>query len=529
VPHEVRERDSPNTLPDGIFAHHAHRAVRRVAGRLFRNNRCLGSCRLPGTTGATGPTTTGSALNIGTATAITGKILSVSIAGPPVVKFQLTDENGAFLQGLVAADIGFAIAQLVPGQNGSSSQWNSYIYATVAPAACPATVVACATTPTTQATVEAAATGALVDNGDGTYQYTFKKDITKDPIVIYNAALTHRVGFEIRNLVQANNASYTFQPSTGATTGIFSREIVDTATCDTCHTMLTAHGGARVETQYCVMCHNPGTIDPNSANTLDMKVMIHKIHTGNTLPSIQTATTPDTTPTLGQGYWIVGYGDSLSNFNTVRYPQDTRNCATCHVQNHPLLTEAINFSSVPTMEACGACHDNVNFATGANHASGIVANDTQCSTCHGPTSTIDNGKLQVVAAHVIPEVVAAGKFQYIVNSVKFTTDSAHNVYPIVNFSVVDPTNGNAPYNILTAAAFAGIDPGTGKPVCANGGTARLAIDIAWETSDYTDWGSGTTPAAWGQPFSLNPSSSQDARPRCLPPPSADRTPPARSR
>jgi OmcA/MtrC family decaheme c-type cytochrome len=475
---------------------------------------CLGACSgttgasgpagPPSTSSATSPTTTGSALNISTATSITGKILSVSIAGPPVVKFQLTDENNAFLQGLPAADIGFAIAQLVPGQNGSASQWNSYIYGTVPPAACPAGVIACATTPETQATVEAGATGTLVDNGNGTYQYTFKKDITTDPNVIYSATLTHRVGFEIRNLAQANNAAYTFQPSSGATTGIFSREIVDTATCDTCHTALSAHGGARVETQYCVMCHNPGTTDPNSANTLDLKVMIHKIHSGITLPSIQTTTTPNTTPTLGQGYWIVGHGDSLSNFNTVLYPQDTRNCTTCHVQNQPLLTEALNFESVPTLQACGACHDDVNFATGANHALGIIANNTQCTTCHGSTSTINNGALQVVAAHIIPEVVAATKFQYVVNSVKFTTDSAHNVYPIVNFSIVDPTNGSAPYNILTAAAFAGVDPGTGKPVCANGGTARLSIDIAWETSDYTNWGSGTTAAAWGQPFSLNP-------------------------
>jgi hypothetical protein len=135
---------------------------------------------------------------------------------------------------------------------------------------------------------------------------------------------------------------------------------------------------------------------------------------------------------------------------------------------------------------------------------GIVANDSQCTTCHGTTSTIDNGRLQVVAAHVIPEVVAATKFQYIVNSVTFTTNTAHQVYPIVKFSVVDPTNGNAPYNILTAAAFAGIDPGTGAPVCASGGKAALAINIAWETSDYTNWGSGATPTTWGQPFSLNP-------------------------
>ena len=467
-----------------------------------------GSAGPAGPAGATGPPpppTTGSAVDINTATSITGRITSVAISGSPVVKFELTDQNGAPLQGLPAADLGLTIAQLVPGLNGSASQWNSYIYATVAPAACPAGVPACATAPKTQATVEAATSGSFVDNGDGTYQYTFKKDITKDPNVVYSATLTHRVGIEIRGLAPANNAAYTFQPSSGALTGIFSREIVDTATCDNCHSSLSAHGGARVEVQYCVMCHNPGTADPDSGNTLDLKVMIHKIHTGNTLPSIQTASGPDTTPTLGSGYWIVGHGDSLSNFNTVLYPQDTRNCVTCHVQDHPNLTEAVNYKTVPTMEACGACHDNVNFATGANHSSAdIVANDTQCTTCHGPASTIDNGALQVVTAHVIPEVVAAAKFQFIVNSVTFTTDTSDNVYPVVNFSVIDPTNGNAPYNILTAAPFAGIDPGTGKPVCANGGKARLAIDIAWDTRDYTNWGSGIAPAAWGQPISLNP-------------------------
>jgi OmcA/MtrC family decaheme c-type cytochrome len=458
-----------------------------------------------GATGPSGPSTTGSALNVTTATTITGKITSVAISGPPVVKFQLTDENGALLQGLPAADLGFAIAQLVPGQDGSSSQWNSYIYGTVAPSRCPVGVPACDTTPETQAMVESATSGKFVDNGDGTYQYTFKKDITTDPKVIYNSALTHRVGFEIRGLAQANNGAYTFQPSSGATTGIFSREIVETATCDTCHTSLTAHGGARVEVQYCVMCHNPGNTDPYSGNTLDMKVMIHKIHTGNTLPSIQTANgPPDTTPTLGLGYWIVGYMDALSNFDTVLYPQDTRNCVTCHVQNVPSLPQAANYKTVPTKEACGACHDNVNFTTGANHsAANLPANDSQCSTCHGATSTIDNGMLQVVAAHTIPEVVAASKFEFIVNSMSFEANGGR-IYPVVNFKIVDPTNANAPYNILTAAAFAGTDPGTGQPVCANRGAARLSIDIAWETSDYTNWGSGTTPTTWGQPISLNP-------------------------
>ena len=372
-----------------------------------------------GATGPTGPSTTGSALNVSTATAITGTITGVTINGPPVVKFELKDQNGAPLQGLPAADLGLAIAQLVPGQNGMSSQWNSYIFSSVTASGCPAGVAACDTGPQTQASVESATSGTLVDNGDGTYQYTFKTDITKIPTVVYDATLTHRVGFEIRGLAQANNAAYTFQPSTGATTGIFMREIVDTATCDGCHTQLSEHGGARVEVQYCVMCHNPGTTDPYSANSLDMKVMIHKIHTGSSLPSIQTASGTNSTPTLGIGYWIVGYMESLNNFNTVVFPQDTRNCTTCHVQTHANLTQAANYMTVPNMEACGACHDNVNFATGANHSpANIVANDTQCTTCHGSTSTIDNGQLQVVAAHVIPEMVFQKQISY--NIIKAT-------------------------------------------------------------------------------------------------------------
>jgi OmcA/MtrC family decaheme c-type cytochrome len=459
---------------------------------------CSGTTGPAGPAGATGPagsqgsTSTGSALNVSTATSITGKITSVTISGPPVVKFQLTDQNGTLVQGLPAADLGFAIAQLVPGQNGSSSQWNSYIYSSVTPAGCPAGVAACDTSPRTQAGVESATSGTFIDNGDGTYQYTFKTDITKVPNVVYDASLTHRVGFEIRGLAQANNAAYTFQPSTGATTGIFMREIVDTATCDGCHTMLSEHGGARVEVQYCVMCHNPGTSDPYSANSLDMKVMIHKLHTGNSLPSIQTANGANTTPTLGIGYWIVGYMKSLNNFNTVVFPQDTRNCTTCHVQTHPNLTQAANYMTVPNMEACGACHDNVNFATGANHsAAAIVANDTQCSTCHGSTSTIDNGQLQVVAAHVIPEMVFQEQISYnIINA----TNTGPGQKPVIQFSVTNPTNGNKPWNLATDEPFT---------YCtnANFGESNLGLAIAWSTTDYTNVGSGVTSEA-AEPISI---------------------------
>ena len=190
------------------------------------------------------------------------------------------------------------------------------------------------------------------------------------------------------------------------------------------------------------------------------------------------------------------------------FPQDTRNCQTCHVQGIATLPDAANYNTKPTIQACGACHDTVNFATGANHAGG-VANDSQCATCHSPT-----GGLSAASKHVIPEIAAAAKFQFLVNKVSFVT-SGGSMYPVVNFSVTDPTNGNAPYNILTDAPFVGIDPGTGKPVCASGGAAKLAFDIAWDSRDYTNWGSGATADDWGQPISLNfRSAAPDARPSC---------------
>jgi OmcA/MtrC family decaheme c-type cytochrome len=421
------------------------------------------------------------------------------------VKFSLADENGVPLKGLPAADISWVIAKLTPGVNGAASTWQSYIYHTVTPSGCPTGATSCLSSPATQATTENGAKGALVDNGDGTYQYTFNKDITTDANVKYDPTLTHRVGFEIRGLAQANNGAYTFQPSTGATTGIFSREIIELQTCNGCHTQLMLHGGARVETQYCVMCHNPSTIDPYSGNPLDFKQMIHKIHTGINLPSIQVAGPPpsqNTTPTLGLGYWIVGFMESLNNFNTVLFPQDTRNCTTCHNQNLPAATEAANYMTVPTIEACGACHDTTTFSgSNVTHGGGAVTN-AQCTTCHANSSL---PQLEVTTVHVIPDDVAATKFQFIINSVSFN-NTAGSIYPVVNFKVVDPTNNNAPYNILTDPAFVGTDPGTGKPVCAGGGAARLALDIAWETSDYTNWGSAPAPAAstWGQPISLNP-------------------------
>ena len=110
-----------------------------------------------------------------------GAITSVSIASPPVVTFQLTDANNRGIKGLGftsqnatakkpgLSNLAFAIAKLVPGTNGGPSKWVSYIV-TASPTT---TAGEIPRTPTTDNI------GTLVDNGDGTYKYTFYRDITK--------------------------------------------------------------------------------------------------------------------------------------------------------------------------------------------------------------------------------------------------------------------------------------------------------------------------------------------------------------
>jgi OmcA/MtrC family decaheme c-type cytochrome len=431
----------------------------------------------PGPEGPPGPPGPGSGAGaIGSADVIFPTITGVTIGSPPVVNFRLADSKGNPLQGLAASDLRFTLARLVPGAGGASSNWRSYksVLATPAPGFA-------GTQPAEQATYENGANGTLTDNGDGTYSYRFSFDIAQVADVPYDASNTHRVCMQLGGSVPVdNNACYTWQPSTGATTGIFSREIVDNDTCNACHDGLEFHGGARKDTQYCVTCHNPFSTDPESTNTVDLKALIHNIHAGAEGGVVL----------AGGQYYIVGYRSTVYDFSGVEWTQDIRNCQTCHQESDTDTPEASNWRKVTNSGACGTCHhSNVNFATGEGHQAGAVDDDS-CDFCHGPDSTFtyEGRSLRTEDVHKIPTVEEAKKFRFNVLSV---SNTAPGQTPSVTFSVTDPTNGNAPYNIQTDAPFT---------VCA-GGASRLSVDIGWSTADYTNVGSGFNPAL---PVQLNP-------------------------
>lgn len=388
----------------------------------------------------------------------TAAITGVTINSPPVVNFQVVDGNGVALTGLTASNVRFYIAKLVPAADGNSSYWQSYLNNKVTPTAVPANA------PAIQATSENGTSGTLVDHGDGTYTYTFKTDITNvtSPLAVtYDPNLTHRVGIQFTG-GPTTNPTYDFVPASGATSGILERDVVDTASCNACHNKLALHGGSRVNTKLCVMCHNPGTREPNADVSLDFKVYIHKIHMGKNLPSV----------VAGGKYEIYGYRNSLHDYSEVNFPMDINNCAKCHAgteteaQNPPVITSTLtaqgdNWQEVPTMEACGSCHDDVDFST---HQGGQT-DDSNCVSCH----TVGGAAGSIASVHENKKLEGTRSIDVAVKSI---TNTAPGDYPKVTFSVTNPLDSTS-YNILT------------DPQWTSG---RLVMTVAWSTTDYTNTG-----------------------------------------
>ncbi len=261
----------------------------------------------------------------------------------------------------------------------------------------------------------AAGHGTLVENGlgAGDYTYTFPTtSITNGPMAVaYDATKlgeTHVVWvqasrqtdlvFQINaNTFYADNAPLNFIPSGGTP---LTREIVSSAKCDGCHAKFKAettasaafHGGGRVNAGMCNVCHNPGrTTNPQA----DSASFIHRIHNGEMVA------------TANQFHGIAA-----------TYPQDVRNCSTCHGG----AAQGSQSTTNPSTLACKGCHDYVSFTGSApdtcmvvgnvargmdgkplpcNHVAGPQA-ETACVTCHGPSGGFSTARYHKAIAEPDP-------------------------------------------------------------------------------------------------------------------------------
>lgn len=455
---------------------------------------CSGDDGAPGAAGVPGP----GVASLSDATALNITVTKASINSAPVVNFSVTNQDGVAVAGFADSDLRFNIAKLVPGSNGAPSKWQSYLNR----------VSGGGVLGTQERVGTGYVFGTLVDHKNGTFTYTFATDITNaaaNPCpapctdaegnalnISYQAGLTHRIGIQQNNTALPKaNATYDFVPAGGAV--VTKREIVQTATCNECHNQLAAHGGGmRIETKLCVTCHNPGSWDntPGNVQTVDFKVMIHKIHQGAELPSVK-AGTP--------------YAIGSQDFSNVVFPYsavrlgDTRSCAKCH--DGAVTAQGDNWKTQPSRAACSSCHDDVYFGGSpdplkpyqtVSHEtlSGTTTpDDSNCTLCHGAGQAQD-----VVVKHDLPNLLKteAAKYQFNVESVANTTAGGVIDLQVV-FSVTNPTVTPATYyNIKTDPAFACV-AGTGLP-------ASVSVLVGWNNTDENNSSSGNNP---GQPYTAS--------------------------
>ena len=382
------------------------------------------------------------------------KITSASVPadGKPVVTFKVTDEKGKPIVGLgypsfntttsgtaiapAYAHFGFTFAKLVPATVDGPSKWVTYIVTstptyksltdrTVVPAA--------QRLPTTDNQ------GKMVDNGDGSYTYTFYRNIKEAQALVdaptnvyssvklkadlgdlsYNPALTHRVamqlqgtmpgtgtntpdGITVRATVASTNpvaAFLDFRPDGAAMTE--GRTITKVDACQSCHAGVVLH--ARKDPNLCVTCHTDQIKYGYALPTLDAS--------GN-YPLVAGATVRDSAAVTVDGAtkfsnfnfprWVhkLHMGEELvkQNYNMggvtpndIAYPQDVRNCTKCHTAS-AATPQGNNWKTKPTRLACGSCHDGIDFTTGTGTALKVGAtghmagkgytNDEKCSSCH---------------------------------------------------------------------------------------------------------------------------------------------------
>ena len=299
----------------------------------------------------------------------------------------------------------------------------------------------------------------------GQYTYTFK---TLAPAG-FDATVTTTIGiYGSRNLTVFNlgtnyaSATFNFVPNGSPVT--VTRDVIRTQSCNTCHYQLAFHGGSRIGMPICVLCHQPQNIDPNTGNTLDLKVMAHKIHMGSQLPSVLGYTSG--TQTIPPApYEIIGYMNSVNNFSTVIDPADPRRCEVCHSLTTG-AAQAKAFLTEPTRAACGACHDNINFATGANHPGGFQSDDTECANCHIPQGETPFDA-SIMGAHVVPTDTAALYPQNpdtliagLSLAITGITNTAAGQAPTVAFTLQDDSGNNIPVSKASTIQFTMAGPTT---------------------------------------------------------------------
>lgn len=482
----------------------------------------------------------------------TGQNLNVSLTAARVtadrkvqVDYELTDANGAPVVGATDVSSSWTLAVLSTDPASNLPAWQALIFRTVTSKA-PGIPGRTTQQPTSESN------GTTDDLGSGNYRYTYSTALPDayDPGATYRAAVYSTRPIAGSTDRDVANGILDFVPQGGTPQ---QHDLVSTQACNGCHGVLQAHGGSRRETRLCATCHTTQLFDPETQdpaldptdtsqanmNPLDFGRLIHRIHRGQTLPTVVNAALANDP---SYKYQVVGYnqGDNVygatgRSFNPaitalqttgVAFPQDLRNCAVCHSPskdaqgNVQYGAQADEWKTAVSRRTCQGCHDSSWFASdtppkyhvlhqqatnpsvpaGTNPATpahavppGLPqADDSQCRVCHSDVLMAQH--------HTSPLLVASGAIAIKINSVTVTSGTAK-----VNFTVTNadgsavtslaspmsvsanssgPTSDYSVFPVVTASASTSATPTAG----ASPGTYDL--DLTLPPGATGTWGVG---------------------------------------
>jgi len=434
----------------------------------------------PGQTGPTGPTGPsdtpitlgGDVKGVGTGSTLTAQqiadigTLVVSLdtasitANKPVIEITVKTSHGGNVLGLAGSTLRLGVAKLVPAANLTPSRWQSYINRAATP-----NVTTPALASAIQANTESGTAAGWTELGAGRYRYASTVDlanVTAPIAVAYEPTLTHRISLALdlagnARALAPDNPYVDFVPAGGTPA---SKRIAATEKCASCHVRFAEHGGPRRDVEYCVVCHNDGTVDPDSGESVDMAYMAHSIHRGEA---------------RSQGYVVYGYNGTKYDFTEVTYPQPLSFCETCHEQSSD-APQGNDWKTTVSIGACAGCHDEGMSKTGPNPATGrytygyehtntivppgFVFKDGECIGCHG-AGGIGGETLAVHKRDTARKQIENGDlFKYEIVSIE---NAVAGQSPKVTFRILD-ANGT-PIDVKTLT------------------TGRLRLDFSWSTQD----------------------------------------------
>ncbi len=352
----------------------------------------------------------------------TGEEFGISVTGAhtiPARSTQLAGLTGELLSATGSAGAAVTVTFRLRNGDGTALATLTGMNRVALALSGPSTDFGGVTPPVTTPTVFGGGANGTLTGPDGTGVFTYTTTVGNG--VPAAGTGTWRVGLEARRTVSVDgqNVSEAMQNvvrdfSIDGSPVVPRRTVVAQAKCASCHGVFSetfsVHGNLRNQTDYCVVCHNPNVSDFSRrvavtgadpfTESIDLKHMLHKIHTGEDLEQ--------------PSYVIYGFGGSANDFAEVRYPGNRADCEQCHVDGSQLLplpsgllptaqTEIVGGvdtpagSVPPVQDACLTCHDSESAAVHAQintTAGGVEA----CGACHGEGAAFAVSTVHATAA-----------------------------------------------------------------------------------------------------------------------------------